>query len=106
MNAPEQQFELARDASESIDRRVGAIDELGTANECDKLETLVLDSELDAEVRKHALSTLASPQCASTLRSIVESNALDPALREDAETLLSEAEDGSDGTPGTQGRRP
>ena len=99
MSTPEEKFETARDGSGETEERERAIDELGTANECDRLAELVRMDDLEDRYRERALSGLAHPQCRLTLESLVESGDLPGSLLEEAESLL-------DGTPEDAGAGP
>lgn len=99
MSSVEKNFETAVDESSEREARERAIDELETANECDKLADLVRMNDLDEQYREQALRGLAHPQCKSMLRTLVESGNLSEALSEQAETLLED-------TPGDSGAGP
>ena len=92
---PEECVEVARDESAAEDERDDAIHELKMANECDELEGLVRATEIQDRYRQRALRALATPQCDSTLRELVEEGELDGSLREEASDLLDGTEEGA-----------
>jgi hypothetical protein len=99
MSTPEDNFETALDASSDASARERAIDELETANDCDRLADLVREDDLDETYREQALTGLAHPQCKSILREVAEGDDLPSSLRERAETLLDETPDDSGARP-------
>lgn len=98
MSTPEEKFETARDGSNGEERE-RAIDELGTANECDKLADLARMDDLDEQYRERAVATLATPQCSDTLRELAEGDELPDSLRERAGSLLEETPEDSGAGP-------
>ena len=99
MSTPEENVEIALDESSDDSARESAIDDLETANECDRLADVVLDDDVDDRYRGQALASLAHPQCASTLRSLAGNDDLPQSMRERAEELL-------DDTPESAGAGP
>ena len=89
---PEECIDLAIDEGADEADREGAIRELKTANECDELEALVRRESLDEQYRRQALEALATPQCDSTLRELVEEEPVGGSLQDDAEELLETVE--------------
>ncbi|MGQ3411900.1 hypothetical protein ACT4ML_06510 [Natrinema sp. LN54] len=89
---PEECIDLALDDEAADGRRTDAIRELKTANECDELAALVRRENLADQYRRQALEALATPQCDSTLRTLVE-DGLEGSLQQDAEELLATVED-------------
>ena len=90
MSTPPENFEIAADESSDAEERERAIDQLETANDCDKLAELVRRDDLDDQFRKRALEGLAHPQCRSMLQEVVDGGNLPESLRDRAETLLDE----------------
>ncbi|WP_254528797.1 hypothetical protein [Natrinema gelatinilyticum] len=90
---PEECIDLALNESATAETRREAISELKMANECDELERLVRRESLDDRYRQQTLKALATPQCHSTLRGLVDEGALKEPLREDATELLETVED-------------
>ncbi|QLK25934.1 hypothetical protein HYG81_17950 [Natrinema zhouii] len=90
---PEECVDLALDEGAAEEKRVGAIRELRTANECDELEALVRTERIDDRYRRQALEELATPQCDSTLRELVDDEPLEGPLHREAEELLATVED-------------
>jgi hypothetical protein len=90
---PEECIALALDEGADEERRAGAIRELKTANECDELAALARRTELNDEYRRRALEALATPQCDSTLRELVDEGALEGELGEAAAKLLATVDD-------------
>lgn len=99
MSTPEENFEAASAGSTGDEERERAIDDLGTANECDKLADLARMDDLDEQYREQAVATLATPQCTETLRTLAEGDDLPGSLRERAESLLEETPDDSGAGP-------
>ncbi|WP_459191871.1 hypothetical protein [Halosimplex sp. J119] len=99
MSTPEENLEVALDDSRDAEAREAALDDLETANDCDKLSDVVRRDEIDDRYRERALSKLAHPQCKATLETLSESDDLPEPLREQAEELLGE-------TPGDSGAGP
>lgn len=97
---PEECIELAVDESAEEGRREDAIRELKLANECDELARLARMDDLPDRYREQAVAALATPQCDTTLRALVEDgdagDALDGSLWEEAERLLAETEERSE----------
>lgn len=87
---PEECIDLALDEGADADDREYAIHELKLANECDELEAMVRRESLAGEYRRAALRALATPQCDSTLRELVEEGALASSLRAEATDLLED----------------
>lgn len=99
MSTPEENLETAVDESSEREARLGAIDVLETANECDSLAEIVTRDGIDEQYREQALESLAHPQCKTTLRGLVDDGDLTESLRERAETLLAETPDGAGAGP-------
>lgn len=89
---PTECVDLATDESAADSARTDAIRALKRANECDELERLVRRDDLSEVYRREALNALATPQCDSTLRELVEEDPLEGPLHEEAAALLSELE--------------
>lgn len=85
---PEECIELAVDASASAGDREDAIRALARANECDELADLARTDDLEERYRRRALDALATPQCDSMLRTLVDEGSLDESVRGEAERLL------------------
>lgn len=90
---PEECIELALAADAAEGTRLDAIRELKTANECDELEELVRNANLDERYRRVALESVATSQCESTLRELVDADCLEEPLRGEAESLLASVDD-------------
>lgn len=90
MSTPEENVEIALDESYDDSARESAIDDLETANECDRLADVVLDDDVDDRYRKRALTGLAHPQCTATLRTLAGNGDLPQSMRERAEELLDD----------------
>jgi hypothetical protein len=90
---PEECVDLALDEEAAEEDRTDAIRELKTANECDELEAIVRREDLDDAYRQQALEAVATPQCDSTLRELVDDGSLEDSIRQDAEALLAGVED-------------
>jgi hypothetical protein len=99
MSTPEGDFETALDESADAERRERAIDELRTANECDRLADIAERDGLGERYRALALEDRAHPQCRPTLSRLVEDGGLPEALHGRAESLLSEISEGSGAEP-------
>ena len=99
MSTPEENVEIALDESNDDSARESAIDDLETANECDRLADIVLDDNVDDRYREQALASLAHPQCTATLRTLAEDDDLPQSMRDRAEELL-------DDTPESAGAGP
>lgn len=93
---PDECVERALDESATEGEREDAIHELKLANECDELEALVRTEDLGDRYRQRALRAIATPQCDSTLRELVEGGDLERSLREEAESLLDGIADGDE----------
>ncbi|ELY70965.1 hypothetical protein [Natrinema versiforme] len=89
---PAECIDLALDEGADEERRADAIRELKTANECDELAALVREEDIDERYRRQALESLATPQCDSALRHLVD-DGLEGSLQGDAEELLASVED-------------
>ncbi len=89
---PQECIDRALDESADGETRSAAIHELKTANECDELEALVRRESLDEQYRRQALEALATPQCDSTLRELVEEDPIGGSLQDDAAALLETVE--------------
>ncbi|WP_222919876.1 hypothetical protein [Natrinema sp. SYSU A 869] len=90
---PAECVDLALDEGADEENRAGAIRELKTANECDELAALVREERIADQYRHQALEALATPQCDSALRKLVNKGPLEGALGEEAEELLATVED-------------
>lgn len=87
---PQECVDLAVDSSASREDREAAVDELKTANECDELAEIAANEDLSSDIRQRALRAIATPQCDSMLRNLVERGGLDESLQQQAEELLDE----------------
>ncbi|WP_339104792.1 hypothetical protein [Haloterrigena salinisoli] len=85
---PEECIDLALDEGADEEQRAGAIRELKTANECDELAALVREGDIADRYRRQALEAMATSQCDSALRHLVDDAALEDPLQRDAEELL------------------
>lgn len=85
---PAECTDLALDDGADEETRAGAIRELKTANECDELADIVRTERIADRYRQQALEALATPQCDSTLRQLVDDADLEGSLQRDAEELL------------------
>lgn len=92
-------FETARDESNERSEREDAIDELRTANACDRLAELATMDDLGEEFRELAVEKLATPQCKPKLESLVESGDLPDSMHQQAETMLEETPDDAGAGP-------
>ncbi|ELZ15267.1 hypothetical protein C477_18815 [Haloterrigena salina JCM 13891] len=81
--------ELALDDGADEERRAGAIRELKTANECDELAALARTERIADRYRRQALEALATSQCDSALRGLVEEEDLEESLQQTATELLA-----------------
>lgn len=99
MTTPESDFETAVDESNDKQTREDAIDELRTANECDRLADLARMDDLADEFREQAVEKLAHPQCKPMLETLVENEELPDTLHEQAATLLEETPEDSGAGP-------
>lgn len=99
MTTPEESFETVVDGSREAEARTDAIEQLATANECDRLEDLVRSADLDEQYREKALTSLANPQCKSTLEQLVDHEEIPETMQDKAETLLQETADDAGAGP-------
>lgn len=99
MSTQEENFEIVVDDSRSADSRKRAIDELESANECDRLSALARRDDVERQYRERAVAGLAHPQCKGMLEELVENGDLPESLREQAEKLLRETPDDSGAGP-------
>ena len=99
MSTPPENAEIAADESADAEERERAIDELETANDCDKLAELVRRDDLDERYRERALEGLAHPQCRPRLQKLVDGGDLSESLRGRAETLLDDTPEGAGAGP-------
>ena len=87
---PEECIEIAVDKSAKKENRNDAIHALKRANECDELKKLVHMENIEDHYRHEALHALATPQCDTTLKTLIEEGALNRSLREEAKDLFEE----------------
>ena len=85
---PTECVEIALDDGATEEQRAGAIRELKTANECDELEALVREERIDDRYRRQALEAMATTQCDSRLRNLVDDDVLEESLQRNAAELL------------------
>lgn len=90
---PQECVDLAVDSTAPREEREDAIDELRTANECDELAGVATDASLETDYRRYALEAMATPQCDSMLRDLIEAGELEDSLRREAEALLQDSSD-------------
>ena len=93
MSGTDDSFDTAMDESGEAEARESAINDLETANECDRLAELVRTDDIEDQYREQALEGLGHPQCQSTLETLVEEDDLPESLRDRAETLVEEMPD-------------
>lgn len=88
MSSPEQDFQIAVDATPARGEREDAIDRLADAGACDKLAVLVQLGGLDGPLRRRALNGLDRAGCTDVLGTLVEKGGLEASLRSDAEEMI------------------
>ena len=96
MSGTDDSFDTAMDESSEAEARESAINDLETANECDRLAELVRTDDIEDRYREQALEGLGHPQCRSMLETLVEEGSAPESLRDRAETLLEELPDDSE----------
>lgn len=99
MATPEEYFKTATDESRDMDARERAIDNLETANDCDRLAALVRMGDIEEQYRERALTGLAHPQCKSMLQTLVDDGDVPESLESRAENLLQETADDAGAGP-------